>query len=237
MIRHHFVSKNLYLRTQFQQPPLLIDECPSNRCLFYDSLRTIMRERAKQRLPGVGHYRHMYDAWFSPCSRLQPRMCLVPRYIYVLVCHLQIQFAVKRRDIKTLPPCYNCRKGNHYFTNLCQNCKLLLTSRSFPSSPRSPPPFVPFFSCGLHPHLMLFQASILLHSIALPTPIRSAFSFPTAFFFAFSFARIGLITTFAATSMVHNGLEDQILLEKGRLRTLSSAVESRKFRSQKKTQP
>lgn len=99
-------------------------------------------------------------------------------------------------------PCYNCRKGNHYFTNLCQNCKLLLTSRSFPSSPRSFPPLCPVLFLRIasapYPPVTLFSASILLHSIALPTPIGSAFSFPTAFFFEFSFARIRLIATFVA---------------------------------------
>ena len=82
---------------------------------------------------------------------------------------------------------------------------------------------------------------------AIPPNFNAAFSslqltfprisVPFREFPCFSFARIGLITTFAATSIAHNGLEGQILLEKGRLRTLSSAVESRKFRSQKKTQP
>ena len=72
----------------------------------------------------------------------------------------------------TLSPCDICRKGNHYFTNLCQNCKLLLTSRSFPSSPRSSPPFVPFFSCGLHPHLIPPSRFFRLQYYLILSPFR-----------------------------------------------------------------
>ena len=79
---------------------------------------------------------------------------------------------------------------------------------------------------------------------AIPPNFNAAFSFflqtfcvflfLSALFWVKSFARKILIATFAATSIVHNGLEGQILLEKGRLRTLSSMHESRKFSLRRK---
>ena len=70
----------------------------------------------------------MYDAWFAPCSRLQPRECLVPWCIYVPVCHLQIKFAVKRRDI-TPPAAATVRKGNIFFRTSAKKANYL--SRTF----------------------------------------------------------------------------------------------------------
>ncbi len=50
------------------------------------------------------------------------------------------------------------------------------------------------------------------------------YDFSVLFSFSLDFFRI-----FAATRLAQHGHEGQILLEKGRLRTLSSASESRKF--------
>ncbi len=58
--------------------------------VFYHGVQLpFVRQLAKQRLPCVGHHRYMHDAWFAPCSRLQPRMRLVPWCIYALVCHVR----------------------------------------------------------------------------------------------------------------------------------------------------
>jgi len=55
-------------------------------------------------------------------------------------------------------------------------------------------------------------------------------------FFAIFFARIVFICNFAADSDSPKGWRVENLLEKGRLRTLSSDVESRKFTSQEDAQ-
>ena len=118
------------------------------------------------------------------CSQATGHHSFVPRFHYCLVPfrHACPRCPVLFRRImsaSTVP----VRKSNHYFANLCEKSKLLLSSRSFFLRPvpflrivSAPCPFVPslsqsvtlvpvvpFFSRGLHPRLITFCTLGRLH--------------------------------------------------------------------------